>query len=150
MSEAAERVGRLATLQGLFAIGVGWIGGLVAYDQLIGFMLERGWLEQTEALSPAPFAPLVVFGGVLIGVLVAVADTRAGRLTSRSIGLSRFLVAAGVSMAGLGLFHAHAVGQLRVLGPDQVFLKDVLYHGPGIALIVVGHYSRPVSRRGAR
>jgi hypothetical protein len=150
MSEAAERVGRVATLQGLVAIGVGWLLGLVAYDQLIGFMLERGWLEQTEALTPTPFHPVLLVVGIVFGVWVSVADARAGRSPTWSVGLSRFLAAAGISLAGLGLFHAHAVGQLVVLGPDQVFLKDVLYHGPGIALIVVGRYSRPVSRRGAR
>jgi hypothetical protein len=145
MSETAERLGRAATFQGLVAIGVGWILGLVGYDLLVGFMLDRGWLAQSEALTPAPFDPLLLAAGVVLGGLVSVADARAGRSPSRLIGLSRFLVAAGVSMAGLGLFHAHAITALRVPGPEQVFLKDVLYHGPGIALIVAGYYARPVA-----
>lgn len=116
----------------------------MAYDLLVEFMLGRGWLEQSEALTPATFDPFLVAAGAAIGTLVTVADVRADRSPSRSVGVSRFLVAAGVSMAGIGLFHAHAITALRVPGPDQVFLKDVLYHAPGIALIVAGYYSRPV------
>lgn len=144
MPDRASTSRRLALRRGFVAVAVGWSAGLGLYAALTHAMLGRGWLVQTEPLMPAVFAPAVLAIGVVAAAAVTVGDLRRERTATISGAWSRLLVAAGAAMTGIGLVHAHAVGQLAVLGPDAVLAKDVLYHAPGIALIVAGWWARPV------
>lgn len=125
----------------------GWLTGLLAYDRLISFMLDRAWLVQDGALVPAIAAPWLVAVGAGAALVLAVRDVSAGRIPSRRRTIARGLMAIGAPVAAVGLWHAHARGQLTIPGRDFVLAKDLLYHVPGMVVFLTGWYRRPLPPR---
>jgi hypothetical protein len=121
----------------------GWVVGLLSYVLLLRVLQSVGWADLAPGLVRDVLAAWVVAIGVVIALLVGVTDRRARRSVTSRHSLHRGLVSAGAIHLAVSLWWAHVDVRVEVVGAAAL-IKDVLYHAPGLVLLLVASSLQPV------